>query len=195
MKLTSLCFPSGASARTAISTPTALGRMTLVHLTSQSCALPGSAQRCLLPRPVGEASAIVGEDVLLGPAGDVEQGAGREEVEAGLRQFRALLAPEPLVELLLQGVQVADIACRIVALRVGKVVGAPVAGLLLLGQIVVQKLLHQVLEAVPVGVGADEPGSRAGAVERRRHDPEIGLHDSDIESGEVVELEAIGIAE
>src|SRR5919112_3710270 len=91
MKLTSPFLSSGASASTAISTPTADGRTTFDQRTSRSCALPGSAQRCLVTRSRIAASAIVGKDVLLGPAGEVEQGPGRKEVEAGLREGGAVL--------------------------------------------------------------------------------------------------------
>src|SRR5690348_6372004 len=115
MELTSLFLPSGASASMAISTPTAIGRITLVYLTSQSCQLPGSAHRCLLTRRLVAASAIVRENVLLRPAGEVEQSAGREEIEAGLGEGGAVLAREPLVEFLLQLMEVADVARRIIA--------------------------------------------------------------------------------
>src|SRR4051794_16805502 len=174
MKLTSLFLPSGASARTAIRTPTALGRITLVHLTSQSCQLPGSAQRCLLSRR-SKPLAIVRENVLVGPAREVEQGARREEVEACLHQFHPILAGEPLVELFLERVEIADVARGIFALRVAELVGPPVACLLLLGKVDVQEFLDEVLEPVPVGIGPHKARCRAGAVERRGHDPEIGL--------------------
>src|SRR5579864_4419787 len=127
MKLTSLCFPSGARARMAISAPTALGRITLVHLTSQSWALPGSAQRCLLTRRREADSAIVSEDVLFGPPGDVEERARWKKIKAGLRQRGPVLALETLVELHLQLVKVANVACRIFALSIAQFRGAPVA--------------------------------------------------------------------
>src|SRR5690242_10987727 len=193
MKLTSLFLPSGASASTAISTPTAIGRITLVHLTSQSCRLPGSAHRCLVARRLACASAIVGENVLLGPAGDVEERARRQEVEAGLRKRGAVLALEPFVELFLQGVEIADIARRIFALRVGKLSCTPVAGLLLLGYLDIEKLLDQVLEPMAVGISAHQARRSPRAIEGGSHDPEIGLHDPDIESSEMVELEPVRV--
>ena len=52
-----------------------------------------------------------------------------------------------------------------------------------------EQFLDQVLEAVAVGVGAHQPRGGARAIERRRHDPEIGLHDADVEAGEMVELQ------
>src|SRR5690348_16231737 len=122
MKLTSLCLPSGATARIAINAPTALGRPIFDQRTSRSCALPGSAQRMFHPRlralvdAIG--SPVVRENVLLRPAGDIEQGARGNEVEAGLGKCDAILALEPLVELLLQSVEVADVARGIIALRV-----------------------------------------------------------------------------
>src|SRR5438067_1087990 len=98
MKLTSLFFSSGASARIATSKPTAAGRTIFVQRTSRSCALPGSAQRCLMAGSRGVASAIVRKNILLRPAGEVEQGAGRKEIEAGLRQCDAVFALQAFVE-------------------------------------------------------------------------------------------------
>src|SRR5919112_1194723 len=153
MKLTSPFLSSGARASTAISTPTADGSTTFDQRTSRSCALPGSAQRCLTKRSGTAASAIVREDVLLRPAGEVEQGPRGKKVEAGLRERCAVLARQALVELLLQLMEGAHVACSIVALRVAQLVRAPVAGLLLLRHIDVEQFLDQVLEPVPVGVG------------------------------------------
>ena len=57
----------------------------------------------------------MGEDVLLVPPRQVEQSARRQEVEAGLRQLRPALAGEPLVQLLLQAMEVAHVAGGIIA--------------------------------------------------------------------------------
>src|SRR5690348_233036 len=130
MKLTSLCLPSGATARIAISAPTALGSPILAHRTRRSCALPGSAQRCCHPflgAFVATASPVVREDVLLGPAGDIEQGASGNEVEARLGERDAILALKALVELLLQRMEIADVTRSIIALSIGQLGGAPVA--------------------------------------------------------------------
>ena len=99
--------------------------------------LPGTAQRCWTARSRcvrHAASAVMGENVLLGPAGEVEQRAVRQEIEAGLGQRDPVFARQPLVELLLQRVEIADVAGRIFALRVAELGRAPVAGLLLLGR-------------------------------------------------------------
>src|SRR5205823_6795942 len=119
MKLTSPFLPSGARARIATRIPTAAGSATLVRPMIRSWPLPGFAQRCST-RSRGVASAIMRENVLLGPAGEVEQGAGWKEVEARLGQRSAVLACEPLVELDLELVKIADVACRIFALRVAQ---------------------------------------------------------------------------
>src|SRR5690349_24167317 len=125
MKLTSLCLPSGATARMAISAPTALGRPIFDQRTSRSCALPGSAQRLFPSRvpALAMASPVVREDVLLGPAGEIEQCARGNEFEAGLGERDAILAFQPLVEFLLQRMEIADVARRIIALRIRQLVG------------------------------------------------------------------------
>jgi hypothetical protein len=53
--------------------------------------------------------------------------------------------------------EVAHVAGGIFALRVAELGRAPVAGLLLLGDLVAEQFLDQLLEAVAVGVGADQP--------------------------------------
>ena len=58
-----------------------------------------------------------------------------------------------------------------------------------------EQFLDQVLEAVAVGVGADQPRGGPGAIERRGHDPEIGLHDADVEAREMIELQPLRIGE
>ena len=90
----------------------------------------------------------MGKDVLLGPAGKIEQGAGRQEVEARLGEGRSILPRQSLVELLLELVQVANVARGIFALGFGQLIGAPVAGLLLLLHVDIEQFLDQVLEAV-----------------------------------------------
>src|SRR4029078_3678650 len=118
MKLTSPFLSSGASARTATRTPTAAGSPTLIQRISLSWPLPGSAQRlAFLSRKPG--SALVRENVLLGPSGQIQQCAGRQEVEASLGERRPVLTCQTLVQLLLQLVKIADVAGSIIALRVG----------------------------------------------------------------------------
>src|SRR5256885_16761085 len=93
---------------------------------------------------------------MLGPAGDIEQSSGRKEVEAGLGERHSVLTLETLVELRLELMQITDIARGIIALRITELVGPPVAGLLRLGQIDVEQLLHQVLQPMTVGVSRSE---------------------------------------
>src|SRR5438552_17979243 len=126
MKLTSLFFSSGASARIKTSKPTAAGRTIFVQRTSRSCALPGSAQRCLTAASRALASAIVRENVLFGPAGEVEQSAGRKEIETILRECDAVLSLHALVEPLLELVKVAHVARGIIELGVDQTLGPPV---------------------------------------------------------------------
>src|SRR6185369_8257660 len=109
---------------------------------------------------------VMGENVLFGPARNIEQRARRKEVETGAGKGRALLALEPLVELFLERMEITDIARRIFALSVRELVGAPVAGLLLLRNLVPQKLLDQVLEPMAIGIGTDQPRSGACAIKR-----------------------------
>src|SRR5207237_3533389 len=48
----------------------------------------------------------------------------------------------------------------------------PIARLLLLGEIDIEQLAHEILQAVTVGIGARQPRGDLGAVDRLRHDAE-----------------------
>ena len=64
------------------------------------------------------------ENVLLGPAGNVEHRARRQKVEAGECKIGPVLTLEPLIELVLKGMEITNVACRIFALRIGKLSGS-----------------------------------------------------------------------
>jgi hypothetical protein len=87
----------------------------------------------------------VSENVLFRPAGQIEQGTMRKEIEARLGQFNPLFPDQAFVELFFQRMQVADVARDIFALGIAKLRCTPVAGLLLLGNLVAKKLAEKVL--------------------------------------------------
>src|SRR4051794_37111058 len=116
MKLTSPPRRSnGAMASSSRKTTATTGRPIFASRTSRSCWLPGSAQ-CRLISCLRIAASDMREYVLFRPAGEVEQCARRQEVEAGLGELLAVLALQPLVELGHQRVQIANVARRIFAL-------------------------------------------------------------------------------
>ena len=115
----------------------------------------------------------MGEDVGVRPAEEVELGPR----PAGRRSRRRRAAARPSRSS--KTSSFAFRACRCstseaayssCALR--QRVGAPVRRLLLLREIDAEQFLHEVLEPVPVGVGARELGGDLGAVDRARHDAE-----------------------
>src|SRR5947209_1369567 len=114
-------------------------------------------------------------------------------METGLGKFRALLPREPLIELLFELMEVAYVARCIFALRLAKLVAAPIARLLLFRQVDVEQFLDKVLEAVAIGVGPDQARRGAGAVDRRSHDAEVKVHDSKVEAGKMVKFKTAGI--
>src|SRR3546814_17444617 len=69
-------------------------------------------------------------DIGLRPAGEIEIGTGRQEFEACLGERGAFLAYQPLVELFLKAVQIANIGCGLILLRIGQHRRAPVGRLL-----------------------------------------------------------------
>ena len=143
----------------AATTPTAIGRNRARKPTSRSCEPPGAA-KCWRRLRKARASLVsirvwletiarlplcVGEDIGLGPARKVEQGAGGKEIEARLRQGGPALALQPHGKFVTQAVEITHVAGGIVALGIGKHRPAPVAGLLLLRKAFAQQFLDQVL--------------------------------------------------
>src|SRR5690606_12956820 len=103
-----------AKARNARMMPTAAGSPIFSRRISRSWLPPGAAQPRRATRSRSASSDIAGsihrigrsfdnsdvrENVLIGPAGKIEQGAIRQEIEAGHGKRRAALALEALVQL------------------------------------------------------------------------------------------------
>ena len=129
------------------------------------------------------------ENVFRAPAGEIEPGADGEERETGGGEFLAALARQHGVELLLDGMEIEHVVGSVRDLRLGQGLGAPVGELLLLGDVLAEQVLGEVLEAVLVGVGAGELGGDLGAIERLRHHAEpLGEH-ADVEAREVKDLQ------
>lgn len=85
------------------------------------------------------------EDVVLRPPRQVEAGAMRQKVETCLRQFGPSFASQTGYEDIVHGMQVANVGSRVLALRLRKVGGAPVTGLLLFGDLLAEQLAHDIL--------------------------------------------------
>ncbi len=101
---------------------------------------------------------------------DRAHGASRQEVETLLRQLHAAFADQAAVQLGLQAVQEAHVAGRIILLRVAEIGRSPVGRLLLLAEFLPQQFADQFLQAMAIGVGADQARGDLGVV-RGRCDP------------------------
>src|SRR5262249_33072985 len=123
------------------------------------------------------------------PAGEIEPCAIGKEAEAGGGQFSAPFAGDQGIELLLDGVQVDDVGCRIGDLGIGQLLGAPIGELLLLGEVDAENVPHQVLQPVLSGVGTGQAGRDLGAIDRGRHDSECLVQGGKVESGEMEDFD------
>src|SRR6266404_323288 len=129
------------------------------------------------------------EDIDLGPAGHVQTGTRGQEAEGLLRQ---LLPPFPLqqrIELGLERMQIEHVRRRVGHLLVGQGVGAPVGGLLLLGEVDTQQVAAKILEAEPVSEGTDEARRDLGAIDGLADAAQRMLEDGDVEATEMKELQ------
>ena len=73
--------------------------------------------------------------------------------------------------------------------------GRPIRALLLFGQIDAQKVARKILQAVPVGEGPRQARRDLGAIDGRRHDAKGKVQHGKIETGEVKNLDQIGIGQ
>ena len=135
------------------------------------------------------------EDIVLGPTREIEPGPRGEEIEASLRQLGALFTRQSLDQNHMHFMEIAHIGGGIILLRLGQGRRAPVARLLLLGNFLAEQLLDQILESVPVGIGAHQLAGDLGAKHRRGDDAEIVLDRRKIEAGEMIELEPCRIGQ
>src|SRR5690606_16613148 len=195
MKLTSPRGLSGAISIVAKTAPTSAGSATASMRIARSSGLPGAAKArrrsriwsaCWLIAP--SRPSVVREDVLVGPSVEVEADARRQELEAGAGDLEPALAGEALLEDFRHPVEEAHVRRRVLALRLAELGRAPVARLLLLGDLLAEQLADDVLEAVAVGIGAHELAGDLGAEHRGRHDPEVVLDRREVEAGEVEQL-------
>ena len=100
---------------------------------SRSWLLPGAAQRWRSPTDARGRCSDMRENIDFRPACEIQRGACRQEIEAGLSQRGAALARQAAVELLAQAVEIAHVGRGIFALRVVQLGPAPVGRLLCLG--------------------------------------------------------------
>src|SRR6478609_1736845 len=125
------------------------------------------------------------ENILGLPAAEIELHPGRQEVETGLRQCCAALARQHGIESLAQAMQMQYVGGRVGELRLAQRSRAPVARLLLLRQVDVEHLAHQILQAMAVGIGAGQARGDLGAVDRLRHHAKGVIEGGEIEAREV----------
>ena len=131
----------------------------------------------------------MGEDIVFRPAGEVEGGAIRQEIETSGGKRGAAFAGEQLVHLILQPVEIKDVGGRIIDLLIRQRRRAPVRGLLLLRDFDAEKFFAQVLEPVFVGVCTHQFRSGARAVNRRTTHIQMLLDHAQIEAREMENLE------
>src|SRR6478735_4612892 len=122
-------------------------------------------------------SLAVGENIGLAPAHDVEPYPRRQESETFDRQRQPPLALQHHIELVADRMEMQHVGGGVGELGLAELRRAPIRGLLLLRDLHVEKLAREILQAVPVGVGAGEFGGYLRAVNRAGHDTERLLQD------------------
>ena len=135
------------------------------------------------------------ENVLVRPAGQIEPGADGEEIEASLRHFRPSFAGQTFNQDRVHRVEIADIGGGIILLRVGQAGCAPVARLLHFRQLFAEQLADQLLQSVPIGIGAGQLAGDLGAKHRSGGDAQIMFDRGQIEPGKVKQLEPCRIGQ
>ena len=142
-----------------------------------------------------ELLSLVGEYVLIVPAQQVELGALGQETETSFRDVHATLPGQHHVQLVPQRVQVQHIGGGVGQLRLAEGLRRPVGGLLLLGEIDPQQFAHQILQTMPIRIGAAKFGGDLGAIHRPDLDAEGVGELGDVKTPEMEDLGHLGIAE
>ncbi len=125
------------------------------------------------------------ENVLGLPAAEIEPCPGGEEFETGFCKLGAAFAHQHGIEPFAQGVQMQDVGGGVGKLRLAQALRAPVARLLLLRQVDIQHLAHQILQAVTIGISAGQPRGDLGAIDRLRHHAEGVVERREVEARKV----------
>src|SRR6516225_11396855 len=131
----------------------------------------------------------MGKNILAGETGEVEPDPIRQEAKAGLRQLFAAFAGKHDVEARFERMEMDDVGGGVGKLRFAQFGRAPIGGLLLLRQLLPEDFTHQVLQSVFVGIGSRQPRGDLGAIDRLGHHIESLEENSEIETGEVKDLE------
>lgn len=135
------------------------------------------------------------ENILIGPTSHIEARAGREKFKASLRHFKAAFTFQTWHQNIAQAVQKTHIGCSIFALRIAQLVGAPIAGLLLLGDGFAQHLVQQVLKAMPISIGAGHLAGDLGAENRCGNYAEVIFNRCQIKAGVVIDFHTVRISQ
>lgn len=135
----------------------------------------------------------MGEQVHVRPSHQIEPRPRREKIEACLRQFESVLAPEHGIESLAQRMKMQDIGGGISELSLGKRLCPPIGRLALLGEIDTEQLAREIFEPVPIGVGPRDLRGDLRAIDRRGHDTEGREQNRYIESREMEQLGDSGV--
>src|SRR5262245_59503169 len=106
------------------------------------------------PAVASAVNSTVRKNVLGGPAPEIKVRPVGQERKAGGSELLPPLPGEQNIELLLQRVQMQHVGRRVGDLSIGQRGGTPVGQLLLLRYLDAEHVAHQVLETVPVGIGA-----------------------------------------
>ena len=131
---------------------------------SSGGSLARRAAACSNLSVLSEANSVC-EDIFLGPPREVQCGPCRYKIKTGLGHGASALTLQHLVEPRLHLVQVKHVLCRILLLGIAQHMRTPVRALLLLVEFNAEQFLDQVLETVPVGIGAGEFRGQLGAIE------------------------------
>ena len=115
----------------------------------------------------------MGEYVDVVETGQIEPGAHRQELEAGVRLRRSVIAGQHRVEPGLQRVQMQHVGGGVGLLLGRQRPRRPVRALLLLRHIQAQQLAAEILQSMAIGIGPHQLGGDLGAVDGRRLDTEI----------------------
>lgn len=127
----------------------------------------------------------MGKDVSLGPSGKIKTCARRQEVKAGFCQLQTPLALQHGHQAIAYLMEIEHVLGGVFQLGFRKLCRPPVRALLLLGELDTHDLAGDVLQPVPVGIGAHQLGSDLGTEDRAQRDTQIALDHGHVKAGKM----------
>ena len=135
------------------------------------------------------------ENIYFWPSSQIQSRTVWQKFKTGPCQIGSALPLEPDFQLILQSVQKTNIGGGIVPLGLAQFWVTPIAGLLLLRNILTKKFADKFLQSMAVGISPNKPGRDLRAENWFCHDAQIMIDGGEVKAGKMIKFQAILIGQ